>query len=218
MSLTYEPAAARDTSGPTLGALSPRGGPIQDPVLTTSPLPRQSVGGGKSIQNRNGLRFPLLKTTASEGKLTFGDPFLDSGVVRAQTCLWIWGAATGACASARWRNTTVRRWASISTSTLSEKRFPAEPHALHALQGRVDGVGGWVREREREARERGESAREIRGSTRPFPFTPPPHTLGYVVERHQVSFHVCFRAVEEYNCSALGVDLDVDALREAVSL
>ena len=44
-------------------------------------LPRQSVGGGKFIQNRNGLRFSPLKTTAFEEKLTFGDPFLDSGVV-----------------------------------------------------------------------------------------------------------------------------------------
>lgn len=29
---------------------------------------------------------------------------------------------------------------------------------------------------------------------------------------------VCFRAVEEYNCSALGIDLDFDALREAESI
>ena len=42
--------------------------------------PRQSVRGGEFIQERNGLRFPLLKTTAFGGKLTFGEPFLDSGV------------------------------------------------------------------------------------------------------------------------------------------
>ena len=45
-------------------------------------LPRQSVGGGDFIQNRNGLRFLLLKTTAFQGKLTLDDPLLDSGVVR----------------------------------------------------------------------------------------------------------------------------------------
>ena len=44
-------------------------------------LPRQSVEGGKSIQKRVRTRFPLLKTTALRGKLTFGDPFEDSGVV-----------------------------------------------------------------------------------------------------------------------------------------
>ena len=44
-------------------------------------FPRQSVGGGKFIQKRQYLRSPLLKTTALEGKLTFGDIFLDSGVV-----------------------------------------------------------------------------------------------------------------------------------------
>ena len=45
--------------------------------------PRQSVGGGKFIQKRVRTRFPLLKTTALRGKLTFGDPFEDSGVDRA---------------------------------------------------------------------------------------------------------------------------------------
>jgi len=45
-------------------------------------LPRQSVGGGEFIQNRNGLRFPLWKTTAFEGELTCGEPLLDSVVVR----------------------------------------------------------------------------------------------------------------------------------------
>jgi hypothetical protein len=44
-------------------------------------LPRQSVGGGKSIQKRVLTRSPLVKTTALRGKLTFGDPFEDSGVV-----------------------------------------------------------------------------------------------------------------------------------------
>ena len=43
--------------------------------------PRQSVGGGKFIQKRVWTRFPLLKTTTLSGKLTFGDPFEDSGVV-----------------------------------------------------------------------------------------------------------------------------------------
>ena len=42
--------------------------------------PRQSVGGGKSIQKRVRTRSPLLKTTAVRKKLTFGDPFEDSGV------------------------------------------------------------------------------------------------------------------------------------------
>ena len=42
--------------------------------------PRQSVGGGKSIQKRVRKRFSLLETTALRGKLTFGDPFEDSGV------------------------------------------------------------------------------------------------------------------------------------------
>ena len=44
--------------------------------------PRQSVGGGIFFQNRNGMRFPFLKTAAFEGKLTFGDPYLDSGAAR----------------------------------------------------------------------------------------------------------------------------------------
>ena len=37
--------------------------------------PRQSVGGGKFIQNRSGPRSALLNSTAFEGKLTCGDPF-----------------------------------------------------------------------------------------------------------------------------------------------
>ena len=37
---------------------------------------------------------------------------------------------------------------------------PAGSHALHALQGRVEGVGVWVRERERERREREARERE----------------------------------------------------------
>ena len=44
-------------------------------------LPRQSVGGGRFLQKRAYARSPLLKTTASKGKLTLGDPFEDSGVV-----------------------------------------------------------------------------------------------------------------------------------------
>jgi len=48
--------------------------------LETPPPPRQSVGGGKIIQKRQYWRSPLLKTTALEGKLTFGNPFLDSSV------------------------------------------------------------------------------------------------------------------------------------------
>ena len=46
-------------------------------------LPRQSVERGTFIQKRQYRRSPLLKTTALEGKLTFDDPFLDSGVVQA---------------------------------------------------------------------------------------------------------------------------------------
>ena len=42
--------------------------------------PRQSGGGGKTLQNRAYARFRLLKITALEAKLTFGDPLLDSGV------------------------------------------------------------------------------------------------------------------------------------------
>ena len=44
-------------------------------------VPRQSVGAGKFIQNRLRRRSPLFKTTALRQKLTFGGPFLDSGVV-----------------------------------------------------------------------------------------------------------------------------------------
>jgi hypothetical protein len=36
---------------------------------------------GKTLQNLTYVRFWLLETTALEGKLTFGDPLLDSGVV-----------------------------------------------------------------------------------------------------------------------------------------
>jgi hypothetical protein len=42
--------------------------------------PRQSVGGGKLFQNRLRSRFLFLKITVLRGKLTFGDPLLDSGV------------------------------------------------------------------------------------------------------------------------------------------
>ena len=38
-------------------------------------IPRQSVGGGQSIQKCARKHSPLLKTTALRGKLTFGDPF-----------------------------------------------------------------------------------------------------------------------------------------------
>jgi hypothetical protein len=51
----------------------------EEALFPTFP-PRQSVGGGKFIQKRRYPRSPLLKTTALKGKLTFGDPFLDSGV------------------------------------------------------------------------------------------------------------------------------------------
>ena len=37
---------------------------------------------GELIQKCGRTRFPLLKTTALREKLTFGDPFKDSGVVR----------------------------------------------------------------------------------------------------------------------------------------
>jgi hypothetical protein len=43
------------------------------------PLPRQSVGESKFIQNRLRSRFPLLKISALRGKLTSGEPLLDSG-------------------------------------------------------------------------------------------------------------------------------------------
>jgi hypothetical protein len=58
-------------------------------VLRDGLAPRQSVEG--VIQKRLSLlktsiqkRFPLLKTTAWRGKLTFGDPFEDSGVALSQ--------------------------------------------------------------------------------------------------------------------------------------
>ena len=47
--------------------------------------PRQSGGGGKTLQNRAYARSPLLKITALRGKLTFGDLFSDSGVAGACT-------------------------------------------------------------------------------------------------------------------------------------
>ena len=46
-------------------------------------FPRQSVGGGKFIQNRLRRRYPHLKTTAIETKSTLGDPSLVTGVVGA---------------------------------------------------------------------------------------------------------------------------------------
>ena len=44
-------------------------------------LPRQSVGGGRSLQNRVETRSPLLTATAPREKMTFGNPFQHSGVV-----------------------------------------------------------------------------------------------------------------------------------------
>ena len=51
------------------------------------------------MQNRNGLRFPLLKPTSFEGKLTVGDPFLDSGVAGVLPA----GGANARCGSPRLR-------------------------------------------------------------------------------------------------------------------
>ena len=59
-------------------------------------VPRQGLGGGKSLQKRSWLRFPLLTKTQIQGeslqKLTFcsisfrwTDPFLHSGVVGQDT-------------------------------------------------------------------------------------------------------------------------------------
>ena len=47
--------------------------------------PRHSAERNKFIQRRGYPRSPLLKTTALKGKLTFGDPFLDSGVASPST-------------------------------------------------------------------------------------------------------------------------------------
>ena len=52
-------------------------------------LPRQSVGVGKLIQTRVRTRFGTFENHCLEGKLTFGDPFLDSGVVPLGG--WGWG-------------------------------------------------------------------------------------------------------------------------------
>ena len=52
---------------------------------------RRRVGGGKFIQNRLRSRFSLLKTTALRGKLTLGDPLLNSGV----ECITSAGHAAG---------------------------------------------------------------------------------------------------------------------------
>ena len=65
-----------------------RGGPVQDPVLTSrlyqSLVRRLSTTpecrGGRFIQKRGYPRSPFFKATTLKGKLTFGDPFLDSGV------------------------------------------------------------------------------------------------------------------------------------------
>ena len=79
--------------------MPPPGGSIGGRLTSDLPLPRQSVGGGKFIQKCGYPCSPLLKTTASKGKLTFGDPFLDSGAVG---CLQGGnGAASGRVAHAR---------------------------------------------------------------------------------------------------------------------
>jgi len=50
-------------------------------AITTLPAqPRKSVWGGEFIQNRLGRQFCLFENDCLEGKLTPGDPFLDSGV------------------------------------------------------------------------------------------------------------------------------------------
>ena len=56
------------------------------PVAVTSQraeVPRQSVGGGKFLQERAYTRSPLLKIIALKGELTFGDLFQESGLVCA---------------------------------------------------------------------------------------------------------------------------------------
>jgi hypothetical protein len=55
----------------------------RSPLVTNDSLPRQIVGGGKFIQKRLGRRHPLFANLCFEGKLTFGDPFQASGVVRS---------------------------------------------------------------------------------------------------------------------------------------
>jgi len=60
------------------------GGLARLPAYT---LPRQNFGGGQFIQKRGYPRSLLLKTTALKGKLTFGDPFLDSGAVTPNVAL-----------------------------------------------------------------------------------------------------------------------------------
>jgi len=59
---------------PTVGALFPRGGPVQDPVLTPVP-PRQRAESGGSFLKRLCERNWLLKTSAMHGESTFGNPF-----------------------------------------------------------------------------------------------------------------------------------------------
>jgi len=54
----------------------------------------------KFIQKRTRVRYSLLKITALQGKLTFGEPFLDSGVV---------GKALDTSASANGSNVILRR-------------------------------------------------------------------------------------------------------------
>ena len=62
----------------------PQNAPITSTSATHFCKPRQSVEGGKFIQNRHLSLIPLLKITALRGHLTFGDPLLDSGVEAAQ--------------------------------------------------------------------------------------------------------------------------------------
>ena len=77
-------------------------------------VPRHSVGGGKFIHKRGYPRFRLLKTTALGRRLTFGDPFGDSGVITnngggpprglavqrldaPRTLGWAYGGVLGGC-------------------------------------------------------------------------------------------------------------------------
>ena len=55
--------------------------------------PRQIVAGGKFVQNQLRSRLPLLQTTALAGKLTFGDPFLDSGVAAPRGLKWVFNSS-----------------------------------------------------------------------------------------------------------------------------
>jgi hypothetical protein len=56
-------------------------------ILFGQVLPRQSVGGVKLIQKCVRTRYPLLSTTVLREKLTFGDPFLNTGVVARESVI-----------------------------------------------------------------------------------------------------------------------------------